>query len=179
MVYCAADTSCAGGGTGSQAFPSNRLSAIGKFSRRSSSWSVLGERSRQRCTGAIDYNPGAALAGVLGGDEFAVVSQRPACLHGRCYRAGSFHIADARHFYRRCPYPFLANLPTQADHGAWHPGDSVIENSALIVVPGVLAIGATDTRSQANERRLQSRFRRFLMSSPYRNTAPDPPPVCG
>ncbi len=125
MVYCAADTSCAGGGTVSQAFPSNRLSAIGKFSRRSSSWSVLGERSRQRCTGAIDYNPGAALAGVLGGDEFAVVAQRPVCLHSRCYRAGSFHIADARHFYRRCPYPFLANLPTQADHGAWHPGDSV------------------------------------------------------
>jgi len=102
----------------------------------------LGERSRQRCTGAIDYNPGAALAGVLGGDEFAVVAQRPVCLHSRCYRAGSFHIADARHFtagvhilsWQICLLKLIMALGIPAT--AW------IENSALIVVPGVLAIGA-------------------------------------
>ena len=46
-------------------------------------------------------------------------------LHCWLHRAGGFYVAHARHLHRRCPYPFLANLPARADYGARHSGHGV------------------------------------------------------
>ena len=46
-------------------------------------------------------------------------------LHCWLHRVGDFYVAHAWHLHRRCPYPFLANLPARADYGARHSGHGV------------------------------------------------------